>query len=48
MVVVMVICVVVQLASISYILHSQRTAQDRAQEQLHVQAWQLAQLVPEK
>ena len=48
MIVVIILSVVVQLVSISYILHVQRTAQDRAQEQLHVQAWQLAQLVPEK
>ncbi|MBV8756720.1 MAG: protein kinase [Deltaproteobacteria bacterium] len=40
-----VLCIFVQLLSVSYILYSQRAAQDRAQEQLHVQAWQLAQLV---
>lgn len=45
MVVIVVLCILVQLFSISYILYSQRAAQDRAQEQLHVQAWQLAQLV---
>ena len=45
MVVIVVLCILVQLFSVSYILHSQREAQDRAQEQLHVQAWQLAQLV---
>ncbi len=40
-----VMCIMVQLISVSWILYSQRVAQDRAQEQLHVQAWQLAQLV---
>jgi serine/threonine-protein kinase len=48
MIVVMIMCVAVQLVSVGLILHTQRTAQDRAQELLHVQAWQLAQLVPEK
>jgi serine/threonine-protein kinase len=48
MVVVIVLTVVVQLVSVGFILNGQRTAQDRAQELLHVQAWQLAQLVPEK
>jgi serine/threonine-protein kinase len=48
MVVVIVLTVAVQLVSVGFILNGQRTAQDRAQELLHVQAWQLAQLVPEK
>jgi eukaryotic-like serine/threonine-protein kinase len=38
--------VVVQLVANLYVLDAQRQLQDRAQEQLHVQAWQLAQLVP--
>jgi serine/threonine-protein kinase len=40
--------VVIQAVANTYILDAQRAAQDRAQEQLHVQAWQLAQLVPQK
>jgi serine/threonine-protein kinase len=38
--------IVVQLITNLYVLDAQRRLQDRAQEQLHVQAWQLAQLVP--
>ncbi len=37
--------VVLQLVSNLLVLHMQRLQQDRAQEQLHVQAWQLGQLV---
>jgi eukaryotic-like serine/threonine-protein kinase len=35
-----------QLAACLFVLDSQRRLQDKAQEQLHVQAWQLGQLVP--
>jgi serine/threonine-protein kinase len=38
--------IVLQLVANLYVLDAQRRLQDRAQEQLHVQAWQLAQLVP--
>jgi eukaryotic-like serine/threonine-protein kinase len=48
MVVVIVFTVLVQAVANTQILDAQRESQDRAQEQLHVQAWQLAQLVPEK
>jgi serine/threonine-protein kinase len=48
MVVVIVFTVIVQAVANTQILDAQRESQDRAQEQLHVQAWQLAQLVPEK
>jgi len=41
-----VVIVFAQAIANTYILDAQRGAQDRAQEQLHVQAWQLAQLVP--
>ena len=37
--------VVLQLISNLLVLHMQRLQQDRSQEQLHVQAWQLGQLV---
>jgi serine/threonine-protein kinase len=42
------VIVFTQVIANTYILDAQRGAQDRAQEQLHVQAWQLAQLVPQK
>jgi serine/threonine-protein kinase len=38
--------IILQLVANLYVLDAQRRLQDRAQEQLHVQAWQLAQLVP--
>jgi eukaryotic-like serine/threonine-protein kinase len=38
--------ILVQLVANLYVLDAQRRLQDRAQEQLHMQAWQLAQLVP--
>jgi len=42
------VIVFTQTIANTHILDAQRGAQDRAQEQLHVQAWQLAQLVPQK
>jgi serine/threonine-protein kinase len=42
------VIVFTQAIANTHILDAQRGAQDRAQEQLHVQAWQLAQLVPQK
>jgi hypothetical protein len=38
--------VIMQLTTNAIVLESQRKLQDRAQEQLHIQKWQLAQLVP--
>jgi eukaryotic-like serine/threonine-protein kinase len=38
--------ILIQLVANLFVLDAQRRLQDRAQEQLHVQAWQLAQLVP--
>jgi eukaryotic-like serine/threonine-protein kinase len=48
MTIIIVFAVIVQAIANWQILDAQRESQDRAQEQLHVQAWQLAQLVPEK
>ncbi len=38
--------VALQLIGNAFVLHKQRVLQDEAQRQLHVQAWQLKQLVP--
>jgi hypothetical protein len=37
---------VLQLIGNAFVLHKSRTVQDLAQQQLHVQAWQLKHLVP--
>jgi len=39
--------VTLQLVGNAFVLHKQRVTQDEAERQLHVQAWQLKQLVPQ-